>query len=474
MSIFSSPVSTGWSNWYPHCQLSLSIRVDSVYPCCNDPKMGIQYADTTISANSHSPRMPLAVNVCFKTVSIQRYPWNQFTLSITAGTVADMRPMVPSCRPFIDQRVRGCSMPQSCMQFAHCAQWNSVLQRAYPHPYHVKKHTGSITATSSSMGPLCTPVCSHPIKDSDRAVCCSLATSLFDHTVLSSISLSSPMWIQIIKPLVGSSERVAGICRSVWSCVSDSMFGPWCDPTSPGEARPSSACVGGYAQNLGRAFGITIPPSFDSPVTTTVSLPLFGVPTYQPPTRDAKGYAENLAGASILAIPSSFDSSVTMTASLNLESTASAKAKSLGGSQHPTSMNLSAATTELFCIGTSSPMCIQIIKPSVGSSERVAGICRSVWSCVSDSMFGPWCDSTSPGEAPPSSASVGGYAQNLGRDFGIAIPSSFDSPVTTTASLPLFGVPTYHPRPVTLKAMPKIWQGPPFSQSHQVWTAQLP
>jgi len=88
----------------------------------------------------------------------------------------------------------------------------------------------------------------------------------------------------------------------VWSCVPDSMFGPWCDPTSPGEARLSSACTGGYAQNLGRASGIAIPCSFDSQVTTTASLSFFGVPICPPPARHAEGYAKNLAEASILAI----------------------------------------------------------------------------------------------------------------------------------------------------------------------------
>jgi len=342
--------------------------------------MGIQAADTTISANTQPLLLPIAVKVCPMAIATQSWSWIQFIPSIWTHAEAGMRPMVPIFRSFIDQR--GCS--QSCMQDAQLrAQWNSVLQCAYPHPYHVKTHTGSITATStSSMSLLCTPVCSYPIKDSDRAVCYSLATSLLDHSVLSSIRSSSIMWLQSIKSSVGSSERVAGICRSVWSCAPDSMFGPWCDPTSPGEARPSSACAGGYAQNLGRTFGIAIPSSSDSPVTTTASLPLFGVPTHHPSTCDAEGYAENLAGASIPTIPSSFDSPVTTTASLALESTASAKAKSL------------------------------------------------------------------------------------------AITSSFDSLVTTTASLPFLESPPTTPRLATPKAMPKIWQWPPFSQSHQVLTVQ--
>jgi len=243
--------------------------------------MGIHHGDTTISANSHSLRMPLAAVVCSSLLPIQSCAWNSQIISLTAVARAGRGPMVPVFRSFIiDQRVR---MPQSCMQFAHFAQWNSVLQRAYPHPYHVKKHTGSGTAApSSSMGPLCTPVCSYPIKDSDRAVCYSLATSLLDHSVLSSIRSSSLMWLQSIKSSVGSSKQVAGICRSVRSCVPDSMFGPWCDPTCPGEARLSSACAGGYAQNLGRASGIAIPSSFDSQVTTTVSLSFFGVPSVLP------------------------------------------------------------------------------------------------------------------------------------------------------------------------------------------------
>jgi len=216
--------------------------------------MGIQHADTIISANLAPMKELEAVNVCSKMTSIQQSPWNQFILSVTAGAVDGMRPMVPSFRPFIDRSiVRGCSLPQSCMQFAHCAQLNSSLWTC-PHPYHVKKHIGPITATtSSSMGLLCTQACSYPTKVSDRAMCYSLATSLLDHSVTSSIRSSSLMWLQSLKSSVGSSERVAAICRSVWSCVSDSMVGLWCDPTSPGEARPTSARAGGYVQNLGRA-----------------------------------------------------------------------------------------------------------------------------------------------------------------------------------------------------------------------------
>jgi len=128
-------------------------------------------------------------------------------------------PMVPAFLCFLGF-ARSWLQPQSYMH-AHAqlraqwfGQWNLVQW----------KHAGSITAPSST-GLLCTQACSYPTKDSDRAVCYSLATSPLDHTVLSSISLSSPIWIKSIKSLVRSSERVAGICRSVWSFVSDSMFG---------------------------------------------------------------------------------------------------------------------------------------------------------------------------------------------------------------------------------------------------------
>jgi len=277
MSLFSQPSATDRSHWYPHGQLSLSLfRVDSVFSPCV-AKMGIQSADTTISANSHPLRMPLAVNIHSSLLSIQPWYWNSQIISLTAVARAGRMLMVPSFRSIDISRAR--LQPQSCMRAQH-AQLNPQLQWPYPHPYHVKKHTGSITATtSSSMGLLCTQVCSYPTKDSDRAVCYSIATSLLDHTVLSSIRSSSLMWLQSIKPSVGSSERVAAICRSVWSCVSASMFCLWCDPTSPGEARLSSACAGGYAQNLGRASGIATPSSFDSPVTMTASLDSLGVHT---------------------------------------------------------------------------------------------------------------------------------------------------------------------------------------------------
>ena len=162
---------------HPHCQLSLSLnRVDSVISPCDVAKMGIQDVVSDVSANFQPLLLQLAVNTCPKLCSIQSCPWNNQILSIAAGAVAGMRPMVPVFRSFIDQqRARGCS--QSCMQFAQFrAQLNSVPQWAYPHPCHVKKHTGSITAACSSMGPLCTPVCSHPIKDSDSAVCCLSST----------------------------------------------------------------------------------------------------------------------------------------------------------------------------------------------------------------------------------------------------------------------------------------------------------
>jgi len=103
VSIFSQSFATDRSNWYPHCQLSLSlIRVDSVYPY-KIAKMGIHCGDTAISANSHSLRMPLAANVCSKMISIQRSPWNQFIPSITAVARAGSIPMVPEFRSFINQ-----------------------------------------------------------------------------------------------------------------------------------------------------------------------------------------------------------------------------------------------------------------------------------------------------------------------------------------------------------------------------------
>ena len=55
-------------------------------------------------------------------------------------------------------------------------------------------------------------------------------------------------------------------------------------------------------------------------------------------------------------------------------------------------------------------------------------------------MFGLGSDLTFPGEARTSlwaHVSAGGYAQNLGRASSFAIPSSFDHPVTTRASLAL-------------------------------------
>ena len=184
MSLFSQPFATDRSHWCPHCQLSLSSRVDSVCQCCDDPKMGILNVVSHVSANTQPLLLPTTVNVCPIATATQSWSWIQFVPSITAGAVDGMRPMVPLFRHFIDHPSTRLQ-PQSCL-CAQCAQWNSVLQSACPHPCHVKKHTGSNAATSSSMGPLCTQACSYPTKDSDRAVCHPLATSLLEHTVLSS------------------------------------------------------------------------------------------------------------------------------------------------------------------------------------------------------------------------------------------------------------------------------------------------
>jgi len=231
------------------------------------------------------------------------------------------------------------------------------------------------------------------------------------------------MWIEPIKSSVGSSERVARICCSVWSCVPDSMFGPWRNPTSPGEARPSSACAGGHAQNLGRAFGIAIPSSLDSLVTTTASLSLFGVPTHHPPTCDAEGYAKNLVGASILTIPSSFDSPVTTIASLSLESTASAKAKSFTIPSSLDSPVTGTANLDLFGVHTNQPP----TRNGGGPAEISEG--------ASTLAIHPSFDSTAASRTSPDPDSNASASAKLLQSAATALSTGFDSAARSTASV---------------------------------------
>jgi len=90
-----------------------------------------------------------------------------------------------------------------------------------------------------------------------------------------------------------------------------------------------------------------------------------GVHTHQALTRKARGYAKILAGASILAIPSSCDSSVTSGVRLDLESTASAKAKSHDSFEHPRATNLSAVATPL----SGQPACFPVSDLAGGNTS---------------------------------------------------------------------------------------------------------
>jgi len=148
MSIFSSPVSTGWSSQHVHCQLSVSLfRVNSVYPC-DVAKMGIPNVVNGISGYKALENKPLSVNICSNLVATQSCPWNSRIVSVTAGAGAGRGPMVPSFRSLIDG-VRDCSQQhQSCMQFVQWrAQWNSVLQ------CHVRKLSAALRTTDRRTAP---------------------------------------------------------------------------------------------------------------------------------------------------------------------------------------------------------------------------------------------------------------------------------------------------------------------------------
>jgi len=195
------------------------------------------------------------------------------------------------------------------------------------------------------------------------------------------------MWIQSIKSLVGSSERVAGIRRSVRRFVSASMFGTGTNLTSPGEERTSllaSVNTGGYAQNLG--------------------------------------------GASSLAIPSSFDRQVTTRASLALDSTASAQAHLHGGLEHPS------ATAPLAMVR---PPPGPAVCPSVSDfSGGIVPAAHKVFAVVSSHWFASGCP-LGVHTHQALTREAGGYAKIAAGASILAIPSSFDCPVTSGASLEL-------------------------------------
>jgi len=97
MTAFSPLIPIDRSYQCAHCQLSLSlISAKSVIGPCDDPKMGIQSVNTTVSANSHSLRMPLAVDVCPFMVATQSCLWKPPSHSVSVSAVAGKDPHGPS------------------------------------------------------------------------------------------------------------------------------------------------------------------------------------------------------------------------------------------------------------------------------------------------------------------------------------------------------------------------------------------
>jgi len=164
-SAFSSSISINRSYQYAHGGLiQFASRGPILASYHQHVKSGTATADNHISANLAPTKELEAVNVCSSLLSIQLCPWNPFIQSVIAVASAGSMPMVGN---FIISRIdwMRTQQPQSCMHSQLRAQLNSSLW-TYPYPYHVKKHTGSGTAaTSSSMGPLCTQVCIYPTKD---------------------------------------------------------------------------------------------------------------------------------------------------------------------------------------------------------------------------------------------------------------------------------------------------------------------
>jgi len=150
----------------------------------------------------------------------------------------------------------------------------------------------------------------------------------------------------------------------------------------------------------------------------------FGVNTHHTLTREARGYAKILAGASILAIPSSFARRVTSEASLNLNSTASAKAKSPDGSEHSTATNPPAVATLLSVLPASFPV-------SEFAGE-ITSDTHQVLAVPADQWLAPEC-SLGPFPHHLWSRVAGGPANILVGATTLAIRPSFDSHVPSGA-----------------------------------------
>jgi len=190
-------------------------------------------------------------------------------------------------------------------------------------------------------------------------------------------------------------------------------------PSVPAAHPSVSDLFGGTASVAPKVFEVASSPWFAS------GCPL-GVHTHHPLTREAGGHAKILAGASILAIPSSFNRPVTSGASLDLESTASAKAKSPDSFEPPTATNLSEVATLL----SVQPACFPV-------SHLVGGITPVVHQ-VLDVPSGHWFASGCPLGAFPHllwACVAGGHAEISARAPILAIPPSFDRQVSSGASI---------------------------------------
>jgi len=146
---------------------------------------------------------------------------------------------------------------------------------------------------------------------------------------------------------------------------------------------------------------------------------LLGVHPHCIQPRLAGGHAEILAGGSIFAIPSGFDCPVTSGASPDPDSTASAQSQLPSGFEHPPATGRS----------------------TIASLPSVSAVCPS----MSD-LFGGIAQAAH---------TVFEVVSSLGLLQGALLEST---PIALSLIWP--------------QAMPKFWQRLPFSQSHQVLTAQ--
>jgi len=180
-----------------------------------------------------------------------------------------------------------------------------------------------------------------------------------------------------------------------------------------------SNLFGGAAIVAPNAYEVVSSPGFAS------ECPL-GVHTHHALTCNARGYAKILAGVSILAIPPSFDSPVTSGVSLDLESTTRAQTELPSGLAHPPATTPS-ANVSLPSVPAVCPSVSDFLGGIASAAHKVFEVVSSPWS-ASGCPLGVHTLCVQP-------CLAGGHAEILAGASILANPSSSDHPVTSGASL---------------------------------------